>query len=430
MNIAQISLADRRGGAEQVAWNLFAAYRQAGHRSHLIVGSKVTDDPDVIVLSHDEYRTAWARWWTRGANAVPAGRGRRLIERLGEPRRVLNLIRRRHDFDHPGTRHLLELLPVKPDVIHCHNLHGDYFDLRELPMLCRQAPVVVTMHDAWLLRGYSAHALRDPASEPASAADNLRRKQEIYARCRLYLAAPSRWLLDQVGSSVLAPAVAESRLIPHGIDLSVFRPADKRTARSALGITPDARLLLFAAQHPRRNKSKDFATMCKAIAQAADHLPDQRIQFLVIGEEAPPERLGRAELIFVPFQSAPEAMARYYQAADLYVHATHAEAWGLTITEALACGTPVVATAVGGIPDQLTDATGVLVPPADAPAMAVALETLLADEPRRRRLGEHAAREARQRFDLHRQVADYLNWYRQILAAESPATLANSSRRP
>jgi glycosyltransferase involved in cell wall biosynthesis len=72
-----------------------------------------------------------------------------------------------------------------------------------------------------------------------------------------------------------------------------------------------------------------------------------------LGENAPAEDVGGAELRFVPYQKDPETVARCYQAADVYVHAACAEVWGLTITEALACGTPVVATAVGGIPEQV-----------------------------------------------------------------------------
>jgi glycosyltransferase involved in cell wall biosynthesis len=86
------------------------------------------------------------------------------------------------------------------------------------------------------------------------------------------------------------------------------------------------------------------------------------------------------------------------------------------ILEALACGTPVVATSVGGIPEQIEDGvTGFLTPPGDPLAMARRIEQLLSDYTLRQRLSVSAVDAARRRFDLNRQVDDYLAWYREII---------------
>ena len=138
--------------------------------------------------------------------------------------------------------------------------------------------------------------------------------------------------------------------------------------------------------------------------------------FLALGEEAPTERIGQAEVRFIPYQKELETVARYYQAADIYLHAARADTFPNTVLEALACGTPVVATAVGGIPEQVKDdVTGRLVPPEDAEAMAEAIIILLTDEALRRRLGYGAGQDAQIRFGLSRQVDTYLEWYRAIV---------------
>jgi glycosyltransferase involved in cell wall biosynthesis len=97
----------------------------------------------------------------------------------------------------------------------------------------------------------------------------------------------------------------------------------------------------------------------------------------------------------------------------------------------------VVATAVGGIPEQvkgwrnaeelskwnrfeLEAATGILVQPGDSSAMAVAIERLLTDESLRRQLAENAAQDARQRFDLKRQTGEYLRWYEKLVQERPP----------
>lgn len=76
---------------------------------------------------------------------------------------------------------------------------------------------------------------------------------------------------------------------------------------------------------------------------------------------------------------------------------------------------PVVAAAAGGIPEQVEDGvTGFLVPPGDAEAMAEATIALLTDDALRMRLGRNAAEDAQRRFDLNRQVEEYLEWYHKL----------------
>jgi glycosyltransferase involved in cell wall biosynthesis len=132
------------------------------------------------------------------------------------------------------------------------------------------------------------------------------------------------------------------------------------------------------------------------------------------------------ELRFVPYQKDPATVARYYQAADVYVHAAHADTFPNTVLEAMACGTPVVATAVGGIPEQVDEArTGFLVPAGDAQALATRLMDLLSDDVRRKNMGIEAAEDACRRFDLRLQVDAYLEWYQALVQHEEPAPLIN-----
>src|SRR5690606_24297213 len=121
----------------------------------------------------------------------------------------------------------------------------------------------------------------------------------------------------------------------------------------------------------------------------------------------PGERFGSAELRFVPYEENPASVAAYYQAADLYLHGAKADNLPTTIAEALASAVPVIATAVGGIPEQVRSlagapgswagpavppdrATGVLVQPGDAAGMAAAALALLADDALRARLSANA----------------------------------------
>jgi glycosyltransferase involved in cell wall biosynthesis len=456
LRILQVSTFDISGGAEKVAWNLFQAYRTRGFESWLAVVTKRSDDPNIISIPKSNERSSWGRPWLTLEKRLQSFEGigyavcRTLLRSVANPVEELGPRLGVEDFNHPGTHRLLELVPSNPDVVHCHNLHGGYFDLRVLPSLSRQVPVLLTLHDAWLLSGHCSHSFAcerwkfgcgrcpDLTIYPRITRDatsyNWRRKRGIFAKCRLYVATPCRWLMEKVEQSILAPAIEQPRVIPYGIELNVFRPEPKHQARALLGLSQDAEVLVFAANQARRNIFKDYQTMRTALARVAAHSTRRRLLFIAVGEDLPTERIGQAEVRFVPFQKDPEVMARYYQAADVYLHAAKADTFPNAVLEALACGTPVVATAVGGIPEQvkglesmsfgssamgmntygLDEATGMLAAPGDAETIANAVEQLLDDENLRQRLGQNAAKDAKKRFDLERQVNNYLDWYKEL----------------
>lgn len=472
LRILQVSTRDREGGAERSAWGLFQAYKNLGHESWLAVGTKHTDDPDVLVIPNQQRRNVWCRLCQGVQERLKpyqedvqgVWRVREWLQTWSSPLHHVKRSLGIEDFDYPGTQQLLALPPDRPDIVHCHNLHGWYFDLRILPRLSQEVPVIVNLRDAWLLSGHCAHSLDCerwktgcghcpdltlyPAIERDATAYNWRRKRDIFARSRLYVTTPSHWLMRKVEQSILAPAIVKARVIPNGGDLSIFHPGDRLLSRTVLGIHHDAKMLLFTANGIRRNIWKDYATMKAAVAQVAQRLHGQDLIFIALGEEGPPERIGLAEVRFVPYQKDRTAVARYFQAADLYIHAARAEVCPLTIIEALACGTPVVATGVGGIPEQvkglelsqftfwnsglnrygMNEATGVLVPRGDAHAMAMAIEQLLSDDSLRRHLGKNAALDAAKRFDLQGQADGFLTWYQEILN-DRAATFSTQARQ-
>jgi glycosyltransferase involved in cell wall biosynthesis len=146
---------------------------------------------------------------------------------------------------------------------------------------------------------------------------------------------------------------------------------------------------------------------------------------------------------FVAHQASPEAVADYYRAADVYVHAAKADTFPRVVLEALACGTPVIATAVGGIPEQIKPlqaprsladrtytadaATGILTQAGDPEGMALGIERLLSNDPLRHQLSANAKADAGQRFDLQTQAERYLEWYESILQKRLPSSVEEAA---
>ena len=439
LRILQVSTVDIKGGAEKVAWNLFTAYRARGYDSWLAVGEKLTEDPDVLIIPHQESRRTWYGFCRGVSTRLRRMEGKvgiqttlsGLAASLSEPGKWLDYQLGLENFHFPGTKRLLMLTDKQPNILHIHNLHGGYFDLRMLPWISQQVPTVITLHDAWLLSGHCAHSFAcekwktgcgecpDLSIYPEIRRDatryNWRRKREIYSRSRLYVTTPSQWLMQKVEKSMLAPAVVESRVLPNGIDLDTFKPADKQAVRAKLGIRPDAKVILAMSILMSENRWKDYQTIREAVSQLAERLGQRDFLFIVLGEAGPVERVGQGEIRFVPFQRDSKTVARYYQAADLYVHAALTDTFPTGVLEAMACGTPVVATAVGGIPEQIKEAaTGFLVPAGDAAGLATRIMQLFSDYNLRRNMGILAAESARQRFGLDRQVNAFLDWYHEL----------------
>jgi glycosyltransferase involved in cell wall biosynthesis len=436
LTIVTVSTADRLGGAERVARRLHAGYAAMGDDAWMAVGTKRTNDARVVEIPNRARRSPWARALTRAAEAFPdrgAGfRVRRLLrDVIAEPSRWLARRRGLEDFEFPGTAAIAGLAGRAADALHLHNLHGGYFDLRALPALSAAAPTVITLHDAWMLSGHCAHSFDCarwstgcgscpalwiyPAAERDATAANWQRKREIFARSALYVATPCEWLAERVRRSVLMPAVRELKVIPYSVDLATFRPGDRGEAARTLGLDAARPVVVMLADAFAPMGWKDAAALTDALERLGADAATGAWQLRAIGKEQPPRRFGALTVTFVPRIEDDALMATWYRAADLYVHPARADTFPNAVLEAQACGAPVVATAVGGIPEQIEIAagaeTGVLVPGADGAALAAAIRQL-AERPlaERNAMRARAVEHVDRRFGATREVERYREW--------------------
>jgi D-inositol-3-phosphate glycosyltransferase len=193
-----------------------------------------------------------------------------------------------------------------------------------------------------------------------------------------------------------------------GVDLEVFCPADQAGARSRLGLAADALVLLFVGRI-QPLKAPDVLLKAAARMLAADPALRSRLVVAVVGGPSgggveDPEclqemagRLGISDVMRFEPPVPREVLPDWYRAADITVVPSYSESFGLVAIESQACGTPVVASAVGGLSTAVADGgSGVLVDGHDPADYARVLGGLLADQPRRAALGRgallHAAR--------------------------------------
>jgi|SRR5262245_42548292 len=394
-----VNTSDSGGGAEAVSRALLDGFEELGTETRMAVATKLTDDPRVFTFYESPH-----------VDYTPEHKVRRI--RLAM-RRKLDPWLGLEDFNHPYTRHIADLTGDRPDVLLCNNLHGGFFDLRQLPRLSRQMPIVLRLADGWCFTGHCAvpggcerwrtgcGRCPDLAAPPAIRRDatrfNWQRKRRIFARSQISVAAPSRWLMERVQQSILAPAIGDARVIPNGVDLDTFTPDGPAASRPGDG----AMRLVFAANGGAANPHKDFGTLRAALPRL-----DGPVELVAVGGDERIEDLGAGIRIRHEPPQAPDRLAALYRSADLYVHASPEESFCLAAAEALSCGVPVVAAAKGGIGEVVEDGrTGTLVDPGHPEELAASVTRLLVDDKLRERMGQ-AALSSRHRFDQARMVRD------------------------
>lgn len=227
-------------------------------------------------------------------------------------------------------------------------------------------------------------------------------------------------LCQQAFAQALAAGIRAPRrlsLIPNGVDLDRFRPAGERAGlREALGVPADGVLVGFVGRlSPEKGPDKFVWAAQKVLERRRD------VRFLLVGDG--PERPRLADIVaragledHIRFAGTVERTDQVYPALDIFVQTSRSEAMPLALMEAMACGLPAIAIAVGGVAEIIAaDETGILISPVewpgvaspyagDWPGVAEALPSLIDDAARRTRMGGAARRRVEQHFDLKLQV--------------------------
>jgi len=402
-NILYINTVPSGGGAAAVMQRLNHIMCMRGILTHILTrqsGSGHLDD--ALKISSHGGLLSWCRW--RGQQDY--------------------YIQKSHDL----RKHVFF---QQADILHLHNLHGDYFNLWSLPLLSAFKPTVWTLHDMHPLTGHCAHSLGcqrwlpetgcgecpSLSAYPRLWRDTTRQlwqdKHAIYAHSSLYLVTPSVWLQRLAEKSLLKeqPLVC----IPNGADTSIYRPQDQREARRLLGLPQDALLVGGCADGGLANPWKGGRYVQETVLELKKYFPS--LQFLNIGVKSTPEELQNADWVHhIPYVHEPAQLARLYAALDLLLYPTLADNHPLVCIESLCCGTPIVGFATGGVPEIVRDGLdGLLVPTREGTALIKAATTLLQDADLRKKMGKEAAASAAQRFNLTLFAQRYEKAYEEAL---------------
>jgi glycosyltransferase involved in cell wall biosynthesis len=305
------------------------------------------------------------------------------------------------------------------DVLHVHAIANCYWDHSALGALDPELPVVWTFHDNWSFAaesqvfldaaGRSVRLKPDGADRDAAIA---RRVAYFRSRRRLVLAGNSRYTA-RTAEQILGLPV---QVVPIGIPLHHYAPIDKRVARQALRLPEDAFIVGFIADN-RSEPVKGFDVVRRALEGLGRPGPGPGVVALAIGAgRGGEERLGEVAMRLVSRVTQPELLAILYNAADVFIVPSLAEGLPQVGIESVSCGTPVIGSDVGGVPDVVNERTGWLFPPGDAGALRAILARLAAEPTQARALAASCRAFAEEHWGLRTQALRYQGIYRELLA--------------
>jgi glycosyltransferase involved in cell wall biosynthesis len=416
LRILHISTGDFHGGAARAAYRIHRALFESGFDSRMRVLHRGTDDDRV-------------------SEGLPRSIAARLAEKLH--RRWLSHTHRGwrtdnpilHTFGENSAGLVDEFNASDADVLNLHWI-SNMLSVADIGRL--KKPIVWTLHDMWAFCG-GEHIATDNAKSrfrqgyrvdnrpPAEAGPDLNRhtweaKRRAWACQRFTIVCPSRWLANCVRESVLFADVAV-HVIPNPLDTAnTWRPIPREVARVALNMPLDRKLILMGADGSAAEPHKGGDLLRDAVARVTAQQPGD-VELMIYGQGSPT----RDETWLCPVHwlgavRDDRVLALAYSAADVMVVPSRQDNLPNAAVEAQACGTPVVAFNICGLPDIVVHReTGWLAKAFDTGDLAEGILWVLGDRDRSQVLSRVAREKAVERFSPEVVAGKYRQVYETVL---------------
>ncbi|MGG7036724.1 MAG: glycosyltransferase [Flavobacterium sp.] len=424
IKILHIAYSDIGGGAARAAYRIHKSLNnrqeKLGIQSRMRVMNKLTQDTSVNGNRPAKESSLWR--FIRPSLLIRYYKGFTLGKRTS------------FSVAWPKTFLGEEINTAKTDIVHLHWLGNDTLSIEEIGKI--KHPVVWRLPDMWAFCGAEHYVTPPPYVDerfaegyfianrpPMENGKDLNkmtweRKLKAWKK-PMHIICPTNWLADCVRRSVIMKDWPVT-VIPTAMDLEKWKPKDKTMARTILDLPNDAHIILFGAMggtaDPRKGADLLFEAL-QYLKSDTDSSVIEKIQLVVFGQDEP-EGGNQYDFPVRYFGHLNDdiSLSLLYSAADVMVVPSRQDNLPGTALESVACGTPVVAFNIGGLPDIVThQKNGWLSPAFDTKDMAEGIKWMLEDKERYQVLSKNARAMAMERYNPDTIAAKYLEVYKQVL---------------
>ena len=317
---------------------------------------------------------------------------------------------------------------LNPDVLHLHWVCDGFLNINTLRKI--DVPIVWTLHDMWPYTGgchhsgdcdaYTSACGKCPQLDSASKHDLSwwvwQKKSSIVGEKISAIVSPSTWMGNCAKESSIFRQLPV-HTVPNGLDLSLFKPIDKKVARRILNLPEHQKLILFGSIRSLQNKRKGIDHLLDALGKIEKKHSGTGRGLILFGDSGRQDFSDiRLPVFSFGYLSDDISLVLLYSAADVFVLPTMEDNLPNTIMEALACGTPCISFDVGGVSDMISHGqNGYLAKPFDIDDLANVIDSILSDEHRNAQMSANAAAIANEKYDIRKIAAMHEELYASII---------------
>jgi glycosyltransferase involved in cell wall biosynthesis len=319
---------------------------------------------------------------------------------------------------------------VDPDVVHLNWVAGGFMSPERISSINR--PIIWRLPDMWPMTGgchytngctkYQESCGACPKLRSTNELDpsriTLKRKRRAVAKSDITVVATTPWLADHARSSAIFNDCPVT-VIPNGLDTEIYKPIDKCVGRELFNLPTEPPLVLFGSVGPLSNERKGYDLLRDSLQRLSAEF-DTDAELVVFGTQRPdpdPDPEFGLPTHYTGYINDDESLSLLYSAADVMVVPSRYEGFGQTVTEAMACGTPVAAFDGSGPGDTiLHEETGYLAAAHETDDLAAGIDWLLAETASGTHLGTRARERAVKKYHYTTVAKQYLELYESMVS--------------
>jgi len=386
MKILHVNTNDISGGAARAAFRLHESLLQNNINSQMLVAEKKSDITSIIALSNENLiKKIKNRLYKVILNKLSLGKYEKTISKYWGPFSPQII----------SNKNLAKNInEINPDIVHLHWICADFLSIEDIAKI--NAPIVWSLHDMWAFTGgchlvASTTQMCDKYIRNCGNCDFLgskktkdlsfkvlqRKKKAFMKISNMAIIGVSNWMAGCAKKSAL---FSDKKVVclPNPLNTGVFKPMDKMQARILWNLPKDKKLVLFGAVLATSTPYKGYDLLVEAL----NEISSQNVEFVVFGSSEPKNSPKLSHKIhYLGHLNDDVSLVSLYSASDVMVVPSRREAFGQTASEAMSCGTPVVAFEIGGLPDIIDRKTnGYLAQPFDTSDLAKGIDWVLNSE--------------------------------------------------